>query len=105
MEDDILSKVVQVETELQKKINEEKKKAHGLVENAKKDAEEQLHEAESRIREALDRAVKDARIRLEEKIAETLREAKAKSERIEHTSDETLRKYILNHIRSILPED
>ncbi|UCF87157.1 MAG: hypothetical protein JSV71_00145 [Nitrospiraceae bacterium] len=105
MEEDILSKVVQAETELQKKIKDEKERAHGLVENAKKDAEKELHEAESRIREALDRAVKDARILSEEKIAETVKEAKAKYERIEHISDETLRKYILKHIRSILPED
>lgn len=105
MEEDILSKVVQVETELQKNIKEEKEKAHELVENAKKDAERELHKAESRIKEALDRAVKDARILSEEKIAETVKGAKGNSERIEHISDDVLRDFIMKHIRSILPED
>jgi vacuolar-type H+-ATPase subunit H len=105
MEEDILSKVVHVETELQKNIKEEKEKAHELVERAKKDAEREVLEAESRIKEALDRSVKDARLLSEEKIAGTLKGAKADSERVERISDDLLRKFIMKHIRGILPEE
>jgi len=103
MEDDILSKIVEVEKEIQERTEIEKNKAHEWLEKVKKDAETELATVEKELYESLNQELQDAKQHAEKKASEILLDAQTKAERIEKLSDEILKTVILKHIITILP--
>mgnify|MGYP001573073268 FL=1 len=103
MEDDILSKIVEVEKEIQERLEIEKNKAHEWLEKVKKDAEKELITAEKELNESLNQELQDAKQHAEKKASEILLDAQTKAERLEKLSDEILKTVILKHIIRILP--
>ena len=103
MEDDILSKIVEVEKEIQERTEIEKNKAHEWFEKVKKDAETELVTVEKELYESLNRELQDAKQHAEKKASEILLDAQTKAERIEKLSDEILKTVILKYIITILP--
>ena len=103
MEDDILGKVVEVEKEIQKRIETEKKKYREWIENVRKDTDIKLADTEAELTESLEKAVKDARTNAGSRASELLRDAEALAKKFQGLSDEDLRPIIIKHITSILP--
>ncbi len=103
MEDDILSKIVEVEKEIQERLEIEKNKAHEWLEKVKKDAEKELITVEKELNESLNQELQDAKQHAEKKASEILLDAQTKAERLEKLSDEILKTVILKHIIRILP--
>ncbi len=103
MEDDILSKIVEVEKEIQERLEIEKNKAHEWLEKVKKDAEKELITVEKELNESLNQELQDAKQHAEKKASEILLDAQTKVERLEKLSDEILKTVILKHIIRILP--
>ena len=103
MEDDILSKIVEVEKEIQKRLEIERNTTQEWLEKIKKDTEKELIMAEKELKESLNKAVQDAKSNAEKKASEYLLDAQTKAKRLEKLSDEILKTVILKHIIRILP--
>ena len=103
MEDDILSKIVEVEKEIRKRLEIERNTTQEWLEKIKKDTEKELIMAEKELKESLNKAVQDAKSNAEKKASEILLDAQTKAERLEKLNDEILKMVILKHIIRILP--
>lgn len=103
MEEHILSKIVKVEEDIQKKIAAEKKKAADLIEQAKEEAAFSIRNEEARLTDSCNSAMEEARKRAEEKAAAVLQEARSQTEIIVGLTDDVLTEIIAEHIRSIVP--
>jgi vacuolar-type H+-ATPase subunit H len=103
MENDILGKVVHVETEIQKMIETEKNMARERIEEARKKAEEGLVHEENRLNHSLDITIRDAQLSFKKEASEMVEKARADAERIDGLSDDQLRRIILKHLHIILP--
>lgn len=103
MEEHILSKIVKVEEDIQKKIAAEKKKAADLIEQAKEEAAFSIRNEEARLTDSFNSAMEEARKRAEEKAAAVLQEAQSQTEIIVGLTDDVLTEIIAEHIRSIVP--
>lgn len=103
MDDDILSKVVEVEKEVRQKIDIEKKMSGEWMENIKKEAEQKILSEEEDLKKALSNATKKAKADAEAKTAAIINNANQEAERLKGLSDSILKKAILKHISIILP--
>lgn len=104
MGEDILSKVIAAEREIQQRLELERTSARELVDKAKDERERKLLEEEGKIKEkfsiSFGQAVKDA----ESRASEMLEEARAEAARLENLDDELLKRIITKHLVRILPE-
>jgi predicted adenine nucleotide alpha hydrolase (AANH) superfamily ATPase len=103
MEEDILSKVIEVEKEIQKGLETEKVKAQEWLEKIKKESEEEIMKEEYRLKEAFESALEESGAYAERKSSEVLSEAVLLAERLKSMPDETLSEIITRHIMKILP--
>lgn len=103
MEKDILSKVIEVEGDIHKRINLEKERADELIENARKEAEGEVIREEARLKAGLEMAIKEAKSDAEKSASEMISEADLVSLGLMNISDEELKEIIMRHIRKILP--
>ena len=103
MDDDILSKVVEVEKEVRQKIDIEKKMSGEWIENIKKEAEQKILSEEEDLKKALSNETKKAKVDAEVKTAAIINKANQEAERLKGLSDSILKKAILKHISIILP--
>ena len=103
MEKDILSKVIEVEGDIHKRISLEKERADELIENARKEAEGEVIREEARLKACLDMAIKEAKSDAETSASEMISEADLVSLGLKNISDEELKEIIMRHIRKILP--
>jgi vacuolar-type H+-ATPase subunit H len=103
MDDDILSKVVEVEKEVQQRLEIEKKMSQEWLEKAERDAEEKVLAEEAEIKEAFNFALKNAKLNAEEKTASIIKNANEEAERLQALGDEIFKKILLKHISIILP--
>lgn len=103
MKDDVLGKVLEVEKEIQKKLELEKNKCREWLEKIASETEAKVLQEEKELTESLQESVHTAKIAAEKQAAEVLREAHAKAETLGTLNDETLKRIILRHISKILP--
>jgi predicted AAA+ superfamily ATPase len=103
MDDDVLGKVVEVEKEVQQRLEIEKKMSREWLENVKKDAEEKIIAEEKELKGAASDAVRKEKIIAEKKAAEIVNKAKAEGKILEEIKDDILKTIIRNHIVRILP--
>lgn len=103
MEDDILAKVVEVEKEIQERIEIEKEKSRQWLDNVRKDTDKKLADTEAGLAESLEKAVMDARNNAENRASALLKDAGKLAEKFRGLSDETLTSIIIKHMSSILP--
>lgn len=103
MENDLLSKVIEAERQIQQSLESERNKAVRWLECVSKEAEEELvresAEANKRVEEILEKAVADAR----ERASALIKAANEKAEKIDRLDDAVLKKNIINHVHWILP--
>lgn len=103
MEKDILSKVIEVEGDIHKRISLEKERADELIDNARKEAEGEVIREDARLKAGLDMAIKEAKSDAEKSASEMISEADLVSLGLKNISDEELKEIIMRHIRKILP--
>ncbi|HXX81802.1 MAG TPA: hypothetical protein VEI46_09645 [Thermodesulfovibrionales bacterium] len=103
MEKDILSKVIEVEKEIQERLREEKNKAHAWLEGVKTEIEKDISLQEEQLRESYTRGREDAKAEAERKAAKIVKDAASLAERYRQISDETLEKIVKRHMVKILP--
>ena len=103
MEKDILCKVIEVEGDIHKRISLEKKRADELIEDARKEAEDEVIREEARLKAGLEMAIKEAKSDAEMRASEIISEAVLFSLGLKNISDEELKEIITRHIRKILP--
>ena len=105
MEKDILSRVIEVEKEIQEKLREEKGKSLEWLEGVKREAEEELAREEERLREYYQKTLDDTGAVAEKQAAELLRDSVLQAERLSGISDEILGRILLKYLPRILPEE
>jgi vacuolar-type H+-ATPase subunit H len=103
MEKDILTKVIEVEKEIQEKLREEKSKAHEWLEGVKKEIEKDISLQEEQLRELYTRGREDAKAEAEREAARVVQDAATLAERYRRIGDETLEKIVKRHVVKILP--
>jgi vacuolar-type H+-ATPase subunit H len=103
MDDDILSKVVEVEKEVQQRIKIEEKMSQEWLENAKSEAEEKVLIEEKELKRNVHESIGKARLNAEIKAEAITRDANSEAKRLEKLDDDTLKKIISKHIIKILP--
>ena len=103
MEDDVLSRVVAVEKEIQQRLELERTNAREWLEKTRAEQERKFLEEETLIKKESDsvygQAVKDA----EARASEMLDEAREEAARLEKEDDEVLARIVMKHIDGILP--
>jgi len=105
MEKDILSKVIEVEREIQERLREEKSKSLEWVERAKKEVEEELAREEEGLKEYCRKTVDDTGAAAEKEAAELLRGSACQAGRLAAISDDVLTGMVLRYIQGIVPVD
>lgn len=103
MDDDILSQVVEVEKEIQQRIEIEKKMSQEWLENAKSEAEEKVLIEEKELKKNVTDSISIARLNAEKKAEAIISDANIEAERLEGLDDDILKNIILKHIIKILP--
>ena len=103
MDDDILSKVVEVEREVQQSIEIEKKMSQEWLGNTKREAEEKVRTEEKELRRNLNDAISNARLNAGKKAGDIIKNVNNEANRLETLDDDILKKIILQHIIRILP--
>ncbi len=105
MEKDILSRVIEVEREIQEKLREEKRRTLEWIGEVKKEAEEQLAKEEERVKEFFRKTVDDTGAAAEREAAELLRDSALQGERLAGLGDDALTGVVLKYIWRIVPAD
>jgi vacuolar-type H+-ATPase subunit H len=103
MDDDILSKVVEVEKDVQQRIGIEKNMSREWLENVKRDAEEKILREEKELKTAFDEAIRKTNISSEKKAIEIIKDANTETEKLERLGNDILKKIIMKHTFMILP--
>lgn len=99
----MLRDVIAVETEIQRKLELEKRLTFEWLEKLRKEAGEEIAREEARLKEEYARSMKDARTDAEGKGREILGKAAAKAEAVKGLDGEYLRDITLKYIKRILP--
>jgi vacuolar-type H+-ATPase subunit H len=105
MENDILSKVIEVEREIQEKLREERIKSLEWLEKGKRQAEEEIAREEERLGDSYRKVLDDTVAEAEKHAAEIVQESTLKAEGLSRVSAEALADILLKYIPRILPED
>lgn len=102
MEHDILSRVLEVEKEIQEKLREEKARSLERIEKLRREAEEEIAREEERIKGWCREALGEARLAAEREAAELVRNSALQSGRLAALGDEVLSGIVLNYVRRIV---
>jgi len=103
MEKDVLSKVIEVEKEIQERLREEKNKAHEWLEGVKKEIERDIYLQEDQLRESYTRGREDAKAEAEKEATRIVQDAATLAERYRRMGDGTLEEIVMRHVVKILP--
>jgi len=103
MEKDILAGVIEVEAEIKRRLEAERKKAGEWLGKEKKDIEEEAVREENRLRQDFQAALETKRRDAEKKALEILHAARSRADRLENITDEALRGIISKYIIRIIP--
>ena len=103
MENDILTKIIEVEREIQERLVAEERSAGTLLCSLRQDLEEQARREEERLAAARREAESSARTEAEERAAAIIRQAGIRAEQWAGLDDGTLERCIMGHLVRILP--
>ena len=103
MDDDILSRVVEVEREVQQRLDVEKKMSLDWIEKVKKEAEERVVAEEKKLKEEMGQDLQEAKLEAEKGAAAIIEDAYDEAARLRDIGDEILKKTIRKHLSTILP--
>ena len=103
MDEDVLSTVMEVEREIQEKLEAERRKAREWLERVRADAGRSYAASEERFKKSSEKAVADALADVEARAADLLSRATLEAERLVHLGDETMRKIMARYLPRILP--
>ncbi len=104
MEDDVLTRIISVEKEIQASLESERSKAREWLEEVRRETEGEFVKAEARIREASQKSLAKARKEATIKAENIVSEAEDEAARLRNLDDETLRGIIMRRLAMILPE-
>lgn len=99
----MLRDVFAVETEIQRKLELEKRSTFEGLEKLRKEAREEIDHEAARLKEEYARSMKDARTDAEGRAGQILGKAAAKAEAVKGLDGEYLRDITLKYIKRILP--
>ena len=103
MEKDILAGVIEVETEIKRRLETEGKKAGEWLEKEKKDIEEETVREENRLKQDFQGSLETKRRDAEKTALEILNAARSRAGRLENITDEALKGIISKYIIRIVP--
>ncbi len=104
MEDDVLTRIISVEKDIQASLASERSEAWQWLEEVRRETEGEFIKAEARIREASQKSLEKARKEATIKGENIVREAEENAARLRNLDDETLRGIIMRRLAMILPE-
>jgi hypothetical protein len=105
MERDILASVIEVESEIKRRLASERQKAGEWLEKVKTEIEEETAREEAGLKEDFHKKIEAEKRDAEERAFKILQNAKSRAEKLENLHDEILRGIISKYIIRILPED
>jgi hypothetical protein len=103
MENDILTKIIEVEREIQERLVAEERSAGTLLCSLRQDLEEEARREEERLAAARREAESSARAGAEERAAAIMRQAGIRAAQWSGLDDGTLERCIMGHLVRILP--
>ncbi len=103
MDGDILSEVIEVEKEIQKCLELERRKAQEWLEKMKALTAEESARNEREIREDFERAIAEAERQAVSRAAVVVKEAEARAGRLRMLDEGTLKTIVEKHVVKILP--
>ena len=103
MEEDVLSAVMEVEREIQERLEAERRKSREWLERVRAEAGRALAGSEERFKKSSEKAVADALSEAESRAADLLSRATREAERLVHLDDDAMRKIMAQYLPRILP--
>lgn len=103
MENDILSKVIEVEKSIQERLNEEKEKSLEWIEAVRQEAREEIAREEKKVKESCAVDAEKSYADAEKKAAEIIEEALRNAGKLEALPDDILTEIVRRHMVTILP--
>ena len=103
MEKDVLSTIIEIEKEIEERLESERRKAVQWLDSAKKEIEVELAANVRELKDSLMESVDIARENAEKQASAILSEAAKQSRLLSEIGDETLKRIITEHLRRILP--
>jgi vacuolar-type H+-ATPase subunit H len=103
MEEDVLSKVMEAEEEIEKRLEKEKEGTSRWLDGIRKETEERVGAEELRLRASLDEAVKEALLSARDEADRRKARAARLAEGLRNLSDGQLREIVARHMSGILP--
>jgi hypothetical protein len=103
MEKDILSKIIEVERDIQERLVAEERSAGTLLCSLRQDLEEQATREDERLAAARREAESSARAEAEERAAAIVQRASIRAQLWEGLDDKILERCIMGHLVRILP--
>jgi vacuolar-type H+-ATPase subunit H len=103
MEKDVLTTVIEIEKEIEERLESERQKTVKWLDTAKRDIEVELAAKVRDLGDSLLESVAIAKENAEKQSAAILNEAAKQSRLLSEIGDETLKRIITEHIVSILP--
>jgi len=103
MKDDVLGKVVEVEKEIQKKLEKEKLKAGQWLKKIRAETEKEVSRIEDVLKKSFLDELKAIKTYAQQRASEILKEERKKAAILEKTGDDILRKIVSRHLKQILP--
>jgi vacuolar-type H+-ATPase subunit H len=103
MDKDILRRVVEVEKDIQERLANEKRKAGERTQEARRNAEHEVHAEEARLADSFTTTVKEAQVMARKKASEALKDARSFAKTIDTLDDDIVLGVLLRHLDRILP--
>lgn len=103
MENDILSKIIEVERDIQERLVAEERSAGTMLCSLRQDLEEEARREEESLAAARREAESSARVEAEERAAAIVKRATIRAEQWAGLDEGTLERCIMGHLVRILP--
>ncbi len=103
MKKDILAEIIEIEKDIQKKLDVETLKSKEWLEKVRREAEDEIAGKEESLRDVFNRAMEDARVDAEKRASEIISSAIADAERLRTIGDESLKMILSKYLFRILP--
>lgn len=105
MEKDILSRVIEVEKEIQERLRIEKDRSLEFLEAVKREVGDSLAREEEILKENRSAAIEKAKAAAREKAKETLQKAEQRAEKYRRIDDSDLKNILTRRLAAILPTE
>jgi ABC-type lipoprotein export system ATPase subunit len=101
MENDILTTIIAVECEIQERLAAEEQRAAEMLDNLRRELEEEATQEEERLAASVQQAVAAARAEAQGRADALVRRSTIRAERTGGLDDETLERCIMKHLSRI----